>query len=64
MNTNRRLDDYGDILTVHDVHDILGIGYNKAYELLKTKAIKNYKIGKSIRVPKKCLLEFLENVVQ
>ena len=62
MNTNRRLEDYGDILTVDDVHDILGIGYNKTYELIKTKAIKSFKVGRGIRVPKTCLREFIENV--
>ena len=57
----KRLEEYGDILTVDDVHDILGIGYSKTYELLRTGAIKKINIGKKIRVPKTCLIEFIDN---
>ena len=43
----KRLEEYGDILTVDDVHDILGIGYSKTYELLRTGAIKKINITAS-----------------
>lgn len=58
-----KLDNYGDLLTPQDVHDILGIGYNKTYELLKTGAIKNFKIGKGRKIPKQCLQKYIEELI-
>ena len=40
------LDSYADVLTVNDVMNILHIGRNKAYELLRSKVIPSIRIGK------------------
>ncbi|WP_427340765.1 helix-turn-helix domain-containing protein [Caloranaerobacter sp. DY30410] len=39
----------------------LNIGKNKAYELINTGKIKSIKIGRKIRIPKKAIIEFIEN---
>lgn len=58
-----KLEDYGDVLTPKDVHDVLGIGYNKTYELLNDGSIKNFKIGRDRKIPKKCLQEYIDNMI-
>ena len=57
------LDKYGDVLSPKDVHDILGIGYNKTYKLLKTGAIKNFKIGRDRKIPKNCLEDYINSML-
>ena len=61
MEKQYKLEDYGDILSPQDVHDILGIGYNKTYELLKNGDIKNFQIGRDRKIPKQCLREYIDN---
>ena len=55
-----RLDEYGDILSPKDVHEILGIGFNKTYELLKENKIRNFKIGRTRKIPKQYLEQYIE----
>ena len=57
-----KIDDYGDILTPKDVRDILGIGFNKTYDLLREGVIKNFKIGRDRRIPKRCLVEYIDKM--
>ena len=64
MLNQYKLDEYGDVLSPKDVHDILGIGYNKAYELLKTGAIKNFKIGRERKIPKHCLENYINSMLE
>lgn len=64
MKHKSRLADYGDILTPDDVHDILGIGYNKTYELLRTGTIRNFKIGRCRKIPKTCLVEYMNKATE
>lgn len=63
MLNRYRLDEYGDVLSPKDVHNILGIGYNKTYELLKTGAIKNFKIGRERKIPKHCLESYINSML-
>ncbi|MCI6006890.1 MAG: helix-turn-helix domain-containing protein [Ruminococcus sp.] len=55
------LDSYADVLTVNDVMNILHIGRNKAYELLRSKVIPSIRIGKKYVIPKNLMIEFLSN---
>lgn len=64
MLNQYRLDEYGDVLSPKDVHDILGIGYNKTYELLKTRVIKNFKIGRERKIPKHCLENYINSMLE
>lgn len=58
-----KLEDYGDVLSPKDVHDILGIGFNKTYSLLKTGEIKNFKVGRDRKIPKRCLIEYIDRMI-
>lgn len=53
-----KLDQYT-VLTPQDVMDILGIGKNSAYELLKSGQLKGFRVGRSWRVPVKALEDFM-----
>jgi len=52
---------YKDIVTVNELCEMLNIGKNTAYELLQSGAIKSIKIGKVYRIPKKYVIEYIEN---
>jgi excisionase family DNA binding protein len=50
---------YPDIMSVNDLRSALGIGRTKAYELIKSGEIKSIKVGKSIKIPKAALLDYI-----
>lgn len=56
----RMLNKYKDILSVKDLCEILGIGKNTAYRLLKNGEIKSIRIGNKYKIPKRYLLEYLK----
>ena len=53
------LKEYPDVLTVEQVAQILNVGINTAYRLVNSREIGCRKIGKSIRVPKVCVVDYL-----
>ena len=55
------LKDYPDVLTVKQVAEILNIGINAAYGLINEHTIGSHRIGKSIRVPKSCLTDYINS---
>lgn len=55
------LKDYPDVLTVKQVAEILNIGINAAYGLINERTIGSHRIGKSIRVPKSCLIDYINS---
>lgn len=55
------LEKYNDVLTVKDLYELLPIGKNAIYKLLKDNTIKNIKIGNKIIIPKQYLINFLQN---
>jgi excisionase family DNA binding protein len=50
---------YPDIMSVNDLRSALGIGRTKAYELINSGEIKSIKVGKSIKIPKIALLDYI-----
>ena len=46
-------------MTVSEMAGCLGIGLNRAYELVKSGRIPNLKIGRQIRIPRKAFYEWL-----
>lgn len=46
---------YGDLLTAEELQEILGVGKNTAYELLKSQKIKCFRIGRLWKIPRKSL---------
>ncbi|EJS02232.1 helix-turn-helix domain-containing protein [Bacillus cereus] len=57
-------DAYDDLVPVEDLMEMLDIGRNKAYELLQTGQIKSFKVGKSYRIPKMCIQNYVLAKVQ
>ena len=56
----RMLNKYKDFLSVKDLCEILGIGKNTAYRLLKNGEIKSIRIGNKYKIPKEYLLGYLK----
>ena len=53
------LDEYGDFLTIPEICGILDIGKNTVYELLKTKQIRNFRIGKRYRITRDAVVDYI-----
>ena len=51
---------YPDILTINDLQKALGIGRTMAYRLVNNGSIKHLRIGESIKIPKRYLIDFCE----
>jgi excisionase family DNA binding protein len=54
------LDDAPDVLHVEEVAQLLRIGRNGAYELVRSGLLGSFRIGRRIGVPKTAVLAFLE----
>lgn len=53
------LTDYDEILTVDDVMELLYIGKNTVYYLLQSGEIKAFRIGRTWKIPRDCLTEYI-----
>lgn len=53
------LNKYNDVLTVEELCEVLRIGKNTAYKLLKSGEVKSVKIGNIYKIPKKYLKEYI-----
>lgn len=53
------LSDYSDVLNPRDLTEILDVGKNTIYKLLKNNVIHSIKIGKQYKIPKVFLIEYL-----
>ena len=47
-------------LTVEEMASVLRIGRNPAYHLVKDGHIQSIRLGRSIRIPRNALLQFVE----
>lgn len=56
-----QLKEYPDVLTIYDLMDILHIGKNLAYRLVKDNIISSHKIGRCYRIPKCCVEIYLKS---
>lgn len=50
---------YDNLITVEEMQQLLGIGKNTAYQLLKENKIKCFRIGRIWKIPKKSIEEFI-----
>lgn len=48
------------VLTISELQKALKIGRGTAYRLVQSKEIRSIRIGKSIRIPKEYVREFVE----
>lgn len=60
MNNTYSFNDYPEVISIDTLQEILHIGRNAAYSLLKEGKIKTIKVGKKYIIPKKSIIEFLE----
>ena len=51
-------EEYSDVVGVSELCDMLNIGKNTAYRLLKTGEIISLRIGRCIKIPKKYVIDF------
>ena len=52
-------EDYDDLVSIEALCEMLSVGKNIAYELLKQKKIKAFRIGRAWRIPKKAVEEYI-----
>jgi excisionase family DNA binding protein len=58
-NTKTYFANYPDVVVVDDLINMLNIGRNTAYSLLKDGRIKSIRIGKRYIIPKQNVIDFL-----
>ena len=60
MGTNyRSFEDLPLTLTVEEASQILRVGRNTAYDLVRCWKLRSIKVGKQIRIPKQALQDYL-----
>ena len=50
---------YEDMVTIDKLCEMLAIGRNTAYSLLKTGAVKAFKIGRIWKIPREAVSEYV-----
>ena len=58
------LDEYGAILSVEDVMEILGIGKNAAYDLFRKNEISSFRLKNRWKIPKQSVIDYINGKVQ
>jgi excisionase family DNA binding protein len=61
MEVKTMFNNENDILTVEEMMEALYIGRNYAYKLLNSGEIKGFRIGRSWRIPRRSIEEFIIN---
>lgn len=51
---------YGDVVTVDEVMEMLKLGKNTVYNLLKDRKIESLRVGTRYVIPKKSVIDFLD----
>lgn len=50
---------FDDVVTVEELSEMLRIGRNNAYALIKSGEIHSVRIGKQLRIPKAAIIAFI-----
>ena len=53
------LNDYSDILTIQETADVLLIGHNAVYDLLRSGELKGFRIGYRWKIPRIAVEELI-----
>lgn len=51
--------DYPDVVTVEHLQKMLGVGRKIAYLLVRENKIRSVRVGRSYKIPKLCVVEYL-----
>lgn len=62
MDKQNRYEDLPLVLCIEDLMQLLSIGRNTAYKLLRSGKIKSIRIGKCYRIPRDSITEYLRKV--
>ena len=52
-------ENYSDMISIEDLCEMLSIGKNTAYHLLKTNQIKAFKIGRIWKIPRESVSKYV-----
>ena len=52
---------YPDLLNIMQLKEMLGIGINLAYRLVRNKNIESVKVGREYKIPKRNVICYLTN---
>lgn len=52
-------DNYPDVLTIGELQKALGVGRSMAYRLIGDGSIKHLRIGNTIKIPKRFLVDYV-----
>ena len=52
---------YPDIVNIIQLKEMLGIGINLAYKLVRGKTIPSLKVGREYKIPKRNIIYYLTN---
>lgn len=55
-------EEYGDMLTVDDVAEILGVGKNSAYEISRSGKMHCFMLKGRWKISKQALIEYIHNL--
>ena len=50
---------YKDVVNVHQLAEMLGIGITLAYKLVKQETIQSIKVAREYKIPKHCIINYL-----
>ncbi len=53
---------YSDIVTIDELCEMLRIGKNKAYQLLRNGRISSFKDGRLWMIPKQAVIDYISNL--
>ena len=52
---------YPDLVNIQELKQMLGIGVNLAYRLVRTNTIQSIKVGREYKIPKRNVIAYLTN---
>lgn len=52
---------YPDLVNINQLKEMLGIGINLAYRLVRNKTIPSVKVGRVYKIPKRNVIYYLTN---
>lgn len=55
-------EEYGDMLTVDEVAEILGIGKNSAYEIFRSGELNCFMLKGKWKIPKQAVIEYINKM--
>ncbi len=55
---------YSDIVTIDELCEMLRIGRNKAYQLLRSGRVSSFKDGRLWMIPKQAVIDYILNFVR